>query len=231
MGDLQELRAEVVSWLRRHWNSEMPMREWWHLLAASGYAVPDWPTHCMGLGMTSREAVVVRDAIASERLPGPPAGIGVMMAGPTIIAHGTDDQRSRYLPAIVTGESNWCQLFSEPEAGSDLAGLRTTARHADGGWIVNGQKVWSSNAHLADMAMLLARTDAVAPKHAGITWFAFDMMQPGVDVRPLREMTGRSLFNEVFISDATVRDDAIVGGMLRAEEIEVLRWLYRSLSR
>jgi alkylation response protein AidB-like acyl-CoA dehydrogenase len=211
MSDLEALRADVVAWLRRRWDPDMTMREWWGLLARSGYAVPDWPTHGMGLGLTAREAVVVRKAIATEQLPGPPAGIGMMMAGPTIIAHGTPEQQARYLPGIVTGESNWCQLFSEPEAGSDLAGLRTTARRSDGGWVVNGQKVWSSNAHLADMAMLLARTDPAAPKHSGITWFAFDMTQPGIEVRPLREMTGRSLFNEVFISEANVRDDAVVG--------------------
>ena len=189
------------------------MRQWWRLLAESGYAVPDWPTDAMGLGMSRREAAVVREAIAAERLPGPPAGVGIMMAGPTIIAHGTAEQQARYLPPIVTGESNWCQLFSEPEAGSDLAGLRTIAHRSDDAWRVNGQKVWSSNAHLADMAMLLARTDRDAPKHAGITWFAFDMTQPGVVVRPLREMTGRSLFNEVFIDGAAADRDAIVGGL------------------
>jgi alkylation response protein AidB-like acyl-CoA dehydrogenase len=213
MRNLDELRDEVEGWIRKNWDADLTMRQWWRLLAESGYSVPDWPRECMGLGLSGREAAAVREAIAAERVPGPPAGVGMMMAGPAIIAHGTDDQRARYLPGIVTGEVNWCQLFSEPGAGSDLAGLRTAARESNAGWIVNGQKVWTSNAHLADMGMLLARTDPSAEKHAGITWFAFDMEQSGVETRALREMTGRSLFSEVFIADALVPYDAVIGGV------------------
>jgi alkylation response protein AidB-like acyl-CoA dehydrogenase len=135
-----------------------------------------------------------------------------MLAGPTILNCGTDDQKGRYLPPIVRGESMWCQLFSEPGAGSDLASLRTTARPVRGGWRVSGQKVWTSNGHLADMGMLLARTGG-SPGRAGISWIAIEMDQPGVAVRPLREMTGRSLFNEVFLDDAFVAGDAVVGGV------------------
>jgi alkylation response protein AidB-like acyl-CoA dehydrogenase len=211
VGDLERIHSDVVGWLRSNWDPELTIRQWWRLLAESGYAVPHWPTQWFGLGMGPRESAVIRRAIASERVPGPPAGIGMMMAAPTILAHGSDAQKSRYLPGIVTGESNWCQLFSEPEAGSDLAGLRATARRDGDRWIVNGQKVWTSNGHLADMAMLLARTDSKAPKHRGITWFACEMDQAGVEVRPLREITGRTLFNEVFLTDVVVRDDAIVG--------------------
>ncbi len=135
-----------------------------------------------------------------------------MLAAPTIATHGTQDQIDHYVRAIVTGQQSWCQLFSEPSAGSDLAGLQTRAVRDGDEWIVNGQKVWTSNGQKADMGMLLARTDPEVPKHQGITYFAFAMVQPGVDIRPLREMTGRALFNEVFLTDARVPDDAVIGG-------------------
>ncbi len=137
----------------------------------------------------------------------------MMLAAPTIAASGTTDQRERYVRPIVTGAEAWCQLFSEPGAGSDLAGLQTRAQRDGDGWVVSGQKVWTSGGQVADLGMLLARTDPDAPKHQGITYFAFDMRQPGVEVRPLREMTGRSLFNEVFITEARVGDDAVIGGL------------------
>ena len=137
----------------------------------------------------------------------------MMLAGPTILTHGNDDQKARYLRPIVSGEIAWCQLFSEPGAGSDLASLQTKAVKDGDEWIVNGQKVWTSGGHVSEMGMLIARTNPDAPKHEGITWFAIEMEQPGIEVVPLREMTGRALFNEVFLSDARVRDDAIVGGL------------------
>ena len=131
---------------------------------------------------------------------------------PTIVTHGTRQQIDTYVRDIVTGRQSWCQLFSEPAAGSDLAGLQTRAVRDGDEWIVNGQKVWTSGGHYADLGMLLARTDPDVPKHQGITYFAFPMHQPGVEVRPLREMTGRALFNEVFMTDARVGDDAVIGG-------------------
>src|SRR5205807_9533498 len=158
------------------------------------------------------EAGMVGRAISEFGALGPPGGLGLMLAGPTIIAHGNDEQKERYLRDIVTGQKAWCQLFSEPGAGSDLAGLPTRAVQDGEEYIVNGQKVWTSGGQVADLGMLLARTDAEVPKHQGISYFALDMHQPGVDVRPLREMTGRALFNEVFLTDARVGADAVIGG-------------------
>ena len=134
------------------------------------------------------------------------------MAAPTILTHGTPDQIDRLVPPILDGRVGWCQLFSEPGAGSDLAGLTTRAVRDGDRWIINGQKVWSSMAREADYGMLLARTDFDVPKHAGISWFAFPLDQPGVTIRPLREMTGDAVFNEVFLDDAECADADLIGG-------------------
>jgi alkylation response protein AidB-like acyl-CoA dehydrogenase len=136
-----------------------------------------------------------------------------LLAAPTIATHGTQEQIDLYVREIVTGQKAWCQLFSEPQAGSDLAGLQTKAMKDGDEWIINGQKVWTSGGQYADMGMLLARTAPEVPKHQGISYFAFNMHQDGVDVRPLKEMTGHALFNEVFITDARVADDALIGGL------------------
>src|SRR5581483_4105104 len=144
---------------------------------------------------------------------GAPAGLGLLLAGPTIATHGSQEQIDQYVKDIVTGQKAWCQLFSEPGAGSDLAGLTTKAVKDGEEYIVNGQKVWTSAGQIADLGMLLARTNFDVPKHQGITWFAFDMHQPGVEVRPLRELTGRAMFNEVFMSDARVPADAVIGDL------------------
>src|SRR5207253_3247820 len=182
-------------------------------LGTAGWAAPTWPAEWYGKGLSREEGVRVQRTIGEFGALGAPGGLGLLLAGPTIVTHGTDEQRERYLRDIVTGRKAWCQLFSEPGAGSDLAGLQTRAVQDGEEWIVNGQKVWTSGGQVADLGMLIARTDPDVPKHQGVTYFALDMHQEGVDVRPLREMTGRSLFNEVFLTDARVGDDAIIGGL------------------
>jgi alkylation response protein AidB-like acyl-CoA dehydrogenase len=171
------------------------------------------PENAYGKGLSRSEVVRVQEAVAEFGALPAPGGLGLLLAAPTIATHGTPEQQERYIRAIVTGQEAWCQLFSEPGAGSDLAGLATRAEKDGDEWIITGQKVWTSGGQVADMGMLLARTNPDAPKHQGITYFAFEMKQPGVEIRPLREMTGRALFNEVFINEARVRDDAIIGGL------------------
>ena len=163
--------------------------------------------------MARPDAVLVQRRSPSSARSGAPAGLGLLLAAPTIVAHGTEEQIDRYVRDIVTGQKAWCQLFSEPQAGSDLAGLQTRAVNDGDEWVINGQKVWTSGGQYADLGMLLARTDPDVPKHQGISYFAFEMLQPGVDVRPLKEMTGRALFNEVFLTDARVADAALIGGL------------------
>jgi alkylation response protein AidB-like acyl-CoA dehydrogenase len=205
--------AEVKDWLAESWDPDLTVAEWWERLGLSGWGVPTWPVEWFGKGLSPAEGVRVQHAIADFGALPAPGGLGLMLAGPTIVVHGDDEQKQRYLRDIVTGQKAWCQLFSEPGAGSDLAGLNSRAVKDGDEWIVNGQKVWTSGGQVADLGMLIARTDPDQPKHAGITYFALDMHQPGIDVRPLREMTGRALFNEVFIEDARVADRAIIGGL------------------
>jgi hypothetical protein len=210
---MAELLDELDAWLDANWDPDLTVGEWWERLGVSGWASPTLPTNAYGKGLSRNDAIAVGKRIAERGALGAPTGLGMLLAGPTIAAHGTPEQVERYVRPIVTGKQAWCQLFSEPGAGSDLAGLGTRAERDGDEWVVNGQKVWTSGGHVADMGMLVARTNPDSPKHQGISWFAIDMHQPGkVDIRPLREMTGRALFNEVFLTDARVGDDALVGG-------------------
>jgi alkylation response protein AidB-like acyl-CoA dehydrogenase len=204
--------AELHRWLAAHWDPDATLRSWWAALAGTGWAAPSWPVGSFGRGLSLAEgAEVGNDIVAFGAVPGP-GGFGVGLVGPTLFDHGDDAQRERHLPGIAAGALAWCQLFSEPGAGSDLAGLQTRSVRDGDTWVVNGQKVWTSGGQYADWAMLLARTDVDVPKHAGISYFLIDMRQPGVEVRPLREMTGRAFFNEVFLTDARVRAADLVGG-------------------
>ena len=208
-----ELVVELKEWLGENWDPDLTVAEWWERLGTSGWGVPAWPVEWFGKGLSRSEAVRVQATIAGFGALPAPGGLGLLLAGPTITVHGTDEQKQRYLRDIVTGKKAWCQLFSEPGAGSDLAGLQARAVKDGDEWIVNGQKVWTSGGQAADLAMLIARTDPDQPKHAGITYFVMEMAQPGVDVRPLKEMTGRAMFNEVFLTDARVADDTVIGGL------------------
>ncbi len=198
---------ELRSWLEQNWDPDLTVAEWWERLGMAGWAAPTWPVEWYGKGVSRDEAnAISRELTRLRRRRVRPSGLGLLLAGPTIVTHGTDEQRAALLPDIVTGRKAWCQLFSEPGAGSDLAGLQAKAVADGDEWVVNGQKVWTSGAQIADLGMLLARTDADVPKHAGISYFAVEMDQPGMDIRPLREMTGRALFNEVFMTDVRVAD-------------------------
>ncbi len=213
MGSMSELLDELDAWLDANWDSDLTVGEWWERLGLAGWAAPSLPTTAYGRNVARNEAIAIAKHIAAKGALNAPGGLGMLLAAPTIATHGTPEQIERYVKPIVTGAQGWCQLFSEPGAGSDLAGLGTKAVRDGEEWVVNGQKVWTSSGHVADMGMLIARTDPDVPKHQGISWFSFDMHQASVDVRPLREMTGRALFNEVFLSDARVPDDALVGGL------------------
>ena len=205
--------TELTAWLEDNWDPELTVGEWWERLGLAGWSAPNLPSNAYGRDLSRNDTVRVQETIAGFGALGAPGGLGLMLAAPTIATHGTQEQIDLYVRDIVTGQKAWCQLFSEPGAGSDLAGLTTKATKDGDEWIVEGQKVWTSAGQVADLAMLIARTDASVPKHQGISYFAIDMHQPGVDIRPLREMTGHAMFNEVFLSEARVRDDALIGGL------------------
>ncbi len=208
----QEVKTEVSEWIENNWNPKLSVAEWWQLMADARLSHPMLPEEAGGRGWSRALNHAVLSVIADKNVLGPPTGLGMMLAAPTIAAHGTQEQIEEYIPKILNGQHAWCQLFSEPGAGSDLAGLQCKAEKDGDEWIINGQKVWTSGGKVADMGMLIARTDPELPKHQGISYFAFDMKQEGVDVRPLTEMTGRALFNEVFITDGRVHNDALIGG-------------------
>jgi alkylation response protein AidB-like acyl-CoA dehydrogenase len=201
----------VRDWLAKNWDPDLTVAQWWQLLGSSGWAAPVLPAEAFGLGLSRADSVAVMREIGAFGALGPPSGLGLLLAAPTIATHGTPEQIETYIRDIVTGRQAWCQLFSEPGAGSDLAGLTTRAERDGDEWIVNGQKVWTSLGHTADMGMLIARTNVDAPKHQGISWMAIDMHQPGVEIRPLLEMTGHAMFNEVFLTDARVPVGGVVG--------------------
>jgi alkylation response protein AidB-like acyl-CoA dehydrogenase len=206
-----ELRAELAAWVRAHWDPDRPLRDWREQLLQAGWAVPSWPRRWRGRGLPGWADELVATELLRLGAVGTPVGSGTWLAAPTILAHGPDELRERLLPPILTGAQTWCQLFSEPGAGSDLAGLATTAVLDGDSWVVNGQKVWNTSAHHADMGMLLARTDSSVPKHQGITYFALPMRQPGVEVRQLRQMNFHASFNEVFLTDARVPRENVIG--------------------
>jgi alkylation response protein AidB-like acyl-CoA dehydrogenase len=230
-------RAKVRTWLEQH-SSEAPVldayeatgedfgedfgedemiaarRAWQGKLAEGGLAGATWPKEYGGQGLGPIEQVICSQEIARAKVPGILDAIGVGMLGPTIIAHGEQAQKERYLGPMLHGDEVWCQLFSEPAAGSDLAAVQTRARlQDDGSWRLSGQKVWTTNAQFASFGLLLARTDADVPKHKGLTMFIVPIRAEGVTVRGLRQISGEAEFNEVFFDDVALDADAVVGGV------------------
>jgi alkylation response protein AidB-like acyl-CoA dehydrogenase len=206
------LAAEVQAWVDANWDTNITVREWWLRLADAGYAYPSWPTGLGGSGAGRRDAATIAGVLAQNRVIGPPIGaMAARLAAPTILEHATEALQQELVRPIATGEAAWCQLFSEPGSGSDLASIGTRAVRDGDEWIVSGQKVWNSAADVSDIGMLLARTDVDVPKHAGITYFAIDMKQPGIEARPLRQMNGASNFCEVFLTEARVQADRVIG--------------------
>jgi alkylation response protein AidB-like acyl-CoA dehydrogenase len=223
-----DYRTKVAAWLEEH-KKEAPVlrgegalkdedeivaarREWQRKLAEAGLAGVTWPQEFGGQGMGPIEQVIVNQEISKAGVPGILDVIGVGMLGPTIIAHGTDEQKARYLGPMLHGDEVWCQLFSEPAAGSDLAGVQTRAKQGDdGSWTLNGQKVWTTNAQFAAYGLLLARTDPEQHKHKGLSMFIVPMDGEGVTIRGLRQISGEAEFNEVFFDDLVVPEDAMVG--------------------
>jgi alkylation response protein AidB-like acyl-CoA dehydrogenase len=187
-------------------------RDWQRRLHDDGWAGVSWPKEYGGRGATLVEQAIYNEELARAQAPSAANILGLAMGGPTVIAHGTDDQKRRYLEPILSAEEIWCQGFSEPEAGSDLAALKTRAVRDGDEWVVTGQKVWTTLAHHAKWCMLVARTDPDAPRHQGLTYFLMDMEQDAVQVRPLRQLTGEAEFNELFIEEARIPHENILGG-------------------
>jgi len=218
-------REKVRTWIEAHAHEAPPAsgssedeayisarRRWQGRLAAAGLAGVTWPTEYGGQGLGPIEHVIVGQELARASVAGILDTIGVGMLGPTIIGHGTEEQKARYLGPMLHGDEVWCQLFSEPAAGSDLAAVQTRARRQDDGtWLLSGQKVWTTNAHFASFGLLLARTDPELPKHKGLTMFVVPMDAPGVTVRGLRQISGEAEFNEVFLDEVRLGPDAVVG--------------------
>ncbi len=215
------LRDEVRSWLEENHPGPAPegddqaefefRRAWQKTMHDAGWAGISWPEEYGGKGATLIEQSIFNEELASQNVPAPANVLGLVMGGPVVIAHGNEDQKERFLEPILSGEEIWCQGFSEPESGSDLASLKSRAVKSNGGWKVSGQKVWTTYAHEAKYCMLLARTDQDAPKHKGITYFILDMEQDSVEIRPLRQITGEAEFNEIFMEEAEIPDENVIG--------------------
>jgi alkylation response protein AidB-like acyl-CoA dehydrogenase len=217
----QAFRDELRAWIEENHPGDEPegdeaafhfRREWQRRLYDAGWAGVSWPEEFGGRGASLVEQAIFGEEMSRARAPSPANVLGLVMGGPVVIAHGSDEQKERYLKPILSGEEIWCQGFSEPDAGSDLASLKTKAVKSDGEWVVTGQKVWTTYAHHAKWCMLVARTDQDAPKHKGLTYFLLDMEQDGVQVRPLRQITGEDEFNELFFEEARVPEENVLGG-------------------
>ena len=206
-----QIGAEVRTWLNEHWDPARSLVEWRGMLADTGWGMPQWPSRWHGRDLPASLVPAVEAEFEAIGAVGV-ARVGIrLLAAATLLEHGSDEHKARFLRRILTGEDTWCQLFSEPGSGSDLAGGTTRAELRDGRWIVNGQKLWTTSAHHAEWGLLLARTDWDLPKHQGLSFFVIDMHQPGIEVQPLKQMNGHASFNQVFFTDAVVPIENMVG--------------------
>ncbi len=203
--------AATRTWLQDHWSQDLTLQAWWSDLAASGFGFPHWPIGQFGRGWSHDVASASLRCFADVGAIGPPTGLGTLMGAPVVLTYGTSEQQVRMLAPLADGTEGWCQLFSEPGAGSDLAAVATRAEPDGDEWIVTGQKVWTSGASDCRRGMLLARTDWDKPKNRGLSYFIIDLHQPGVEIRPLKQMNSRSHFSEVFFNEARVRDADRIG--------------------
>ena len=217
----QEFRDQLRAWLADNHPGPEPegdvagfefRRAWQRRLHDDDWAGVSWPKEYGGRGATLVEQAIYNEELGRAQAPSTANVLGLAMGGPTVIAHGSEEQKRRYLEPILSADEIWCQGFSEPEAGSDLASLKTRAVRDGDEWVVTGQKVWTTLAHHAKWCMLVARTDQDAPRHKGLTYFLMDMDQDAVQVRPLRQITGEAEFNELFIEEARIPHENIVGG-------------------
>jgi alkylation response protein AidB-like acyl-CoA dehydrogenase len=216
----EAFRDELRGWLKDNNPGKPPpgddeafefRRRWQRKMYEAGWAGISWPKEYGGRGATLIEQAIFFEEMVRADAPSVANILGLVMGGPVVITHGTEEQKRRYLEPILSAEEIWCQGFSEPEAGSDLASLKTRAVKRNGGWVVSGQKVWTTLAHEAKWCMLVARTDPDAPKHQGLTYFLMDMEQDGVEVKPLVQITGEAEFNEIFMDEAYIPDENILG--------------------
>jgi alkylation response protein AidB-like acyl-CoA dehydrogenase len=239
----ERVRAWLVTNIPREWSRrvtatpEVPrpqayalLRDWQRRLHEAGFIGLTWPRQYGGAGLTFVEEMILHQEMALAKAPPILNILGVGMGGPTIIAHGTEAQKKRYPAKILSCEEIWCQGYSEPNAGSDLASLQTRAVKDGDHWVISGQKVWTSLAHIADWMMLLARTDVAAPKHKGITYFLLDMKLPGVTVKPLRQLTGDAEFNEVFFDNVRVHESQVLGGVNNGWPVGLTTLMYERLA-
>jgi len=243
----ESFRDEVRDWLKKnlprswverlHGGSDIPrpeayefLRGWQRKMYEAGFVGLTWPKDSGGRGLSFMEEMILNEEMALAKAPPVLNVLAIGMAGPTIIAYGTEEQKKRYPPKMLSCEEIWCQGYSEPNAGSDLASLQTRAVKDGEYYVVNGQKVWTSLAHLADWMMLLARTDPDAPKHKGITYFLLDMHSPGVTVKPLKQITGDAEFNEVYFDNVRIHESQVLGGVNNGWAVGLTTLMYERLA-
>ena len=243
----EAFRDEVRSWLSKNlpkdWSSKVQaasdvpreeaydfLRKWQSRMYEAGLVGLTWPKESGGRGLTFMEEMILQEEMALAKAPPVLNILAVGMAGPTINAYGTEEQKRRYPPKMLSCEEIWCQGYSEPNSGSDLAALQTRAVKDGDYYVINGQKVWTSLAHIADWMMLLARTDPAAPKHKGITYFLLDMHSPGVTVKPLKQITGDAEFNEVYFDNVRVHESQILGGLNNGWAVGLTTLMYERLA-